>query len=57
MKSGYKMLLCKLPVKLFRCQISFLTDYRLKKSLYVKLKDWMSNSLDQDETAHMSRLN
>ena len=23
-----------------------------KKSLYVKLKDWMSNSVDPDETAH-----
>ena len=35
---------------------SFLTKYRLKRSLYVKLKDWMSNSVDPDETAHMSRL-
>ena len=35
---------------------SFLTNYRLKRSLYVKLKDWMSNRVDPDETAHMSRL-
>ena len=35
---------------------SFLTNYRLKSSLYVKLKDRMSNSVDPDETAHMSRL-
>ena len=36
---------------------SFLTNYsyRLKRS-YVKLKDSMSNSVDPDETAHMSRL-
>ena len=34
----------------------FLTNYRLKRNLYVKLKDWMSNSVDPDETAHMSRL-
>ena len=34
----------------------FLTNYRLKRSLYVKLKDGMSNSVDPDETAHMSRL-
>ena len=34
----------------------FLTNYRLERSLYVslhvKLKDWMSNSVDPDETAH-----
>ena len=35
---------------------SSLTNYRLKRSLYVKLKDGMSNSVDSDETAHMSRL-
>ena len=35
---------------------SFLTNYSLKRSLYVKLKDWMSNSVDPDETAHMSCL-
>ena len=34
----------------------FLTNYRLKRSLYVKLKDRMSNSVDPDETAHMSGL-
>ena len=34
---------------------SFLTNYRLKRSLYVKLKDWMLNSVDPDETALMSR--
>ena len=31
---------------------SFLTNYRLKRSLYVKLKELMSNSIDLDETAH-----
>ena len=31
-----------------------LTDYRLERHSYVKLKDWMSNSLDLDETAHWS---
>ena len=47
-------------VNFFRCQISydilsafyFLTNYRLERSLYIKLKDWMSNSIDPDETAH-----
>ena len=29
-----------------------LTNYRLERRLYVKLKDWMSNSVDSDETAH-----
>ena len=29
-----------------------LTNYRLERCLYVKLKDWMSNSVDPDETAH-----
>ena len=50
--------------KFFRCQISddivvcfsFLTNYRLKRSLYGKLKDGMSKSVGPDETAHMSRL-
>ena len=28
----------------------------LERNLYVNLKDWMSNSVDPDETAHMSRL-
>ena len=28
-----------------------LTNCRLERRLYVKLKDWMSNSVDQDETA------
>ena len=45
--------------KHFRCQISddivvcfsFLTNYRLKRGLDVKLKDRMSNSVDPDETA------
>ena len=27
-------------------------NYQLEISLYVKLKDWMSNSIDPDETAH-----
>ena len=30
----------------------FRTDYRLERSLHVKLQDWMSNSVDPDETAH-----
>ena len=30
----------------------FSANYRLKISLYVKLKDLMSNSVDPDETAH-----
>ena len=29
-----------------------LTNYRLERLLYVKLKDGMSNSEDPDETAH-----
>ena len=29
-----------------------LTNYRLERRLYVKLKDWMSNSIDPDETVH-----
>ena len=31
---------------------SNLTNYRLERYIYVKLKDWMSNSVDPDETAH-----
>ena len=31
-----------------------LTNYRLERRLYVKLKDWMSNSVDPDETAQVS---
>ena len=30
----------------------FFSNYRLERSLYVKLKDCMSNSIDPDETAH-----
>ena len=30
----------------------FLTKYHLERCFYVKLKDWLSNSLDPDETAH-----
>ena len=29
-----------------------LTNHLLERRLYVKLKDWMSNSVDPDETAH-----
>ena len=29
-----------------------LTYHRLERCLYVKLRDWMSNSIDLDETAH-----
>ena len=45
------------PLKLIcRLKFLFLTNYRLKRSLFVKLKDWISNSVDPDEMAHMSRL-
>ena len=37
--------ICRLP-------FFFLTNCRLERSLFVKLKDWMSNSVDPDETAH-----
>ena len=30
----------------------FKTNYHLERSLYIKLKEWMSNSADPDETAH-----
>ena len=30
-----------------------LTNYRLERRLYEKLKDWMSNIIDPDETAHL----
>ena len=30
----------------------FFLNFQLEISLYVKLKDWMSNSVDPDETAH-----
>ena len=29
-----------------------LTNCRLERHLYVKLKDWMPNCVDSDETAH-----
>ena len=32
--------------------VFLLTNYRLERSLYVKLKYLMSNSVDPDETAH-----
>ena len=34
--------------------VFFLTNYRFERNLYagLKLKDWMSNSVDPDETAH-----
>ena len=35
---------------------SFGAKFQTKRSLYVKLKDWMSNSVDPDKTARMSRL-
>ena len=48
-----------LSVPNFRLHLSFasvffffFSNYKLKRSLYVKLKDWMSNSIDPDETAH-----
>ena len=51
-----QVLRCRL---LFRRQISdyiyhllcSITNYQLERSLYVKLKDWISNSVDPDETA------
>ena len=33
--------------------VFILTNYRLERRLYVKLKNWMSNSIDPDETAHL----
>ena len=36
------------------CLFVFLTNHRLERSLYVKLKDWISNSVDLDETAHLN---
>ena len=40
----------KFQTKFVFCFV-FLTNYRLERSLYVKLKDLMSNSTDPDETA------
>ena len=54
-KSRHQLLRCQISDDIVVC-FSFLTDYRLKRSLYVKLKDRKSNSVDPDETAHMSRL-
>ena len=34
------------------CVFFILTNYRLERRPYVKLKNWMSNSVDPDETAH-----
>ena len=49
----------KFQTTFFRRQISpfvvcfdFLTNYQLEISLYEKLKDSMSNSIDPDEMAH-----
>ena len=36
----------------FRQVVVCLTNYRLERSLYAKLKDWMSNSVDPVGTAH-----
>ena len=36
----------------FSFSFFFLIIYSLKRSLYVKLKDWMPNSVDPGETAH-----
>ena len=45
-----------LSVPNFRRHLSYaffiLTNCRLERLLYVKLKDWISNSIDPDETAH-----
>ena len=38
------------------CFSFFLTNYRLKRRYYVKLIDWMSNSVDPDKMVHLSRL-
>ena len=32
----------------------FLTNYYFESSLYEKLKNWMSNSVDPDETARLT---
>ena len=45
-----------------KCQTTFvvsffiLPNYRLGRHLYVKLKDWMSNCVDPDETAYWAVL-
>ena len=48
--------LLTLSVPNFRRHLSsaffILTNFRLERRLYVKSKDWMSNSVDPDETAH-----
>ena len=54
-KSKHLLFRCKISDDIVVC-FSFLTNYCLKRSLYVKLKDGMSNSVDPDETAHTSRL-
>ena len=54
-----RLLSASIPVNSFgaKFQTTFvvcffiLTNYRLERRLYVKLKDWISNSVDQDETA------
>ena len=53
-KQFHKTMASKISDDIVVC-FSFLTNYRLKRSLYVKLKDGMSNSVDPDETAHMIR--
>ena len=32
-----------------------LTNYRLERRLYVKLKDWMSNSIDPDDLSCLQK--
>ena len=52
-KSKHYLFRCQISDDIFRL-LSFLTNYRLKRSLNVKLKDGMLNSVDPDETALMS---
>ena len=42
-----------LSVPNFRRFFFFLINDRLERSLYVKLKDWMLNSVDYDESSHL----
>ena len=54
--SVIRTLTLSLPNFRRHCRLLFFFNYRLKRSLYVKLKDGMSNNVDPDETAHMYRL-
>ena len=50
---------CQISDDIKFCRLFFffiLTNYHLERRLYVKLKDWMSNSVDPDEMAHWAIL-